>query len=368
MRLFRNDEEAVEATITIPKISVVDVFCGVGGLTRGFVEEGIPVIAGIDSDSSCRYAYEHNNSAKFICKDIGEVRSAEISSLYPEGSVKVLVGCAPCQSFSPYTKKKKKLEKNWKLLDAFADLIEGVRPDIVSMENVSELETFRSGTVYRKFVDRLRAIFNGHVTDRVIHCPDYGVPQSRDRLVLFASRFGDVELTERTHAPGSYETVQSAIGTLPAIEAGQADPHDPLHRASGLSELNLRRIRQSIPGGTWRDWDKELLAACHTKSSGKTYPSVYGRMRWEEPSPTITTQCHGYGNGRFGHPEQNRAISLREAAILQSFPLDYEFFESGSEWHISTIGRHIGNAVPVNLGRAIARSVKRHAESRHAAF
>ncbi len=366
MRLFQEKKERmVSSTVAAPDISVVDVFCGVGGLTRGFVEEGIPVLAGIDSDASCRHAYEYNNGARFIHEDIGSVRACDISALYPEGDIRVLVGCAPCQSFSPYTKRKKKVEKNWQLLGIFADLIERLQPDIVSMENVPELKTFRGGSVYHEFFDRLSAVFDGCVTDHVVHCPDYGIPQNRDRLVLFASRLGNVELVERIHAPGAYRTVHSAIGALPPLEAGQTDPRDPLHRASGLSELNLRRIRQSIPGGTWRDWDEELRAACHKRRSGKTYPSVYGRMKWNEPSPTITTQCHGYGNGRFGHPEQDRAISLREAAILQSFPLDYEFFEPGSEWHISTVGRHIGNAVPVDLGRVIAKSIKRHVEEMH---
>ncbi len=345
------------------EIAVVDVFCGVGGLTRGFVEEGISVVAGIDSDPSCKYAYEHNNRARFIHRDIEKARAEEISSLYPEKSIRVLVGCAPCQPFSPYTKKKEKSEKSWGLLDKFADLIESVKPDVVSMENVPELETFRDGVVYRRFVERLKRLFSGYVTDYVVHCPDYGVPQNRDRLVLFASRFGKIQLVDKTHSPKSYISVESAIGSLPPIEAGQTDPQDPLHRASGLSELNLRRIRQSIPGGTWQDWDDDIRAACHRKESGKTYQSVYGRMRWDKPSPTITTQSYGYGSGRFGHPEQDRAISLREAASLQSFPQNYEFFEPGSNWHISTVGKHIGNAVPVNLGRAIARSIERHVET-----
>jgi DNA (cytosine-5)-methyltransferase 1 len=354
--------ELTEASVR--EIAVVDLFCGVGGLTHGFVSEGIRVIAGLDSDASCQYAYEHNNEgAKFVREDIGIVRAEDISSLYPDGAVKVLVGCAPCQPFSPYTKKKEKVEKNWELLGAFADLIEEVNPDVVSMENVPELRTFRDGAVYDEFFERMKQFFDGHVTDYVVHCPDYGIPQNRDRLVLFASRLGDVEIADATHTSETYKTVQTTIGSLAPLEAGQTDSGDPLHRASRLSELNLRRIRQSVPGGTWRDWAQELRAACHVKSSGKTYPSVYGRMRWDEPSPTITTQCHGYGNGRFGHPVQDRAISLREAALLQSFPLDYQFFEPNSEWHISTVGRHIGNAVPVDLGRVIAKSIKRHVEA-----
>jgi DNA (cytosine-5)-methyltransferase 1 len=142
--------------------------------------------------------------------------------------------------------------------------------------------------------------------------------------------------------------------------AGGSDPNDSLHRASSLSKLNLERIKASKPGGSWRDWDKSLLAECHRKQSGKTYPGVYGRMEWDTPAPTITTQCFGYGNGRFGHPEQDRAISLREAAILQTFPEDYCFLPHTERISFSRIGRMIGNAVPVRLGEVIALSILSH--------
>lgn len=342
-------------------ISTVDMFCGAGGLTHGFVLEGLPVVAGLDSDDSCRYAYERNNGASFIHAKVEDLSADEISSLYPSGHVKVLVGCAPCQPFSSYANAKRANDDKWKLLSTFADVIEEVQPDIVSMENVPSLVTFQRGSIFAEFVARLEHHY--HVTHYIVHCPDYGIPQTRRRLVLFASRFGKLKLVDKSHTPENYHTVAQTISHLPSIAAGEVCPTDPLHRASALSELNLRRIRQSVPGGTWRDWDEDLITHCHGKQSGRTYPSVYGRMRWDEPSPTITTQCHGYGNGRFGHPEQDRAISLREAALLQTFPPNYEFVAPGSPWHFATIGRHIGNAVPVELGRVIARSIKRHAEN-----
>lgn len=144
------------------------------------------------------------------------------------------------------------------------------------------------------------------------------------------------------------------------FSAGEQNTSDPLHMSASLSELNFSRIKASSAGGTWRDWPIELLADCHRKASGATYPSVYGRMEWDKPAPTITTQCFGYGNGRFGHPEQNRAISLREAAILQTFPADYKFAPEGSELRFNQMGRLIGNAVPVRLGEAIAKSFLTH--------
>jgi DNA (cytosine-5)-methyltransferase 1 len=133
-----------------------------------------------------------------------------------------------------------------------------------------------------------------------------------------------------------------------------------MHQSSKLSETNLRRIRQSTPGGTWRDWTSDLQLTCHQKDTGRSYPSVYGRMYWDEPSPTITTQFYGLGNGRFGHPEQDRALSLREGAILQSFPPDYAFVQDAQHFKIKKLGIQIGNAVPVELGRAIGQSILQH--------
>jgi DNA (cytosine-5)-methyltransferase 1 len=159
------------------------------------------------------------------------------------------------------------------------------------------------------------------------------------------------------------KTVKQAIGRMRALSAGETAPRDKLHVSSTLSDKNLKRIKVSKPGGTWRDWPEHLVADCHRAESGKTYPGVYGRMEWDKPAPTMTTQCYGFGNGRFGHPEQDRAISLREAAILQSFPRNYSFVPKNGEVSCKTLGRLIGNAVPVDLGRAIARSINLHLAS-----
>jgi DNA (cytosine-5)-methyltransferase 1 len=232
------------------------------------------------------------------------------------------------------------------------------------MENVPHLLKFDGGRIFNDFVRRLER--NGYnVWYSLIDCQSYGVPQTRKRLVLLASRLGAINLIGMTHSPSRYRTVRQAIGKLPRISDGQACADDPLHLASKLSSKNKLRIRQSRPGGTWRDWEPELIVECHRKKTGKTYPGVYGRMKWDEPGPTITTQCHGIGNGRFGHPRQSRAISLREAALLQTFPRSYVFVEPEADVVISNVARHIGNAVPVRLGRIIARSIKRHLESHH---
>lgn len=337
----------------------IDLFCGIGGLTHGLVLSGIQVRAGVDIDSTCRYAYEANNSSLFIESDISQLPSEEIEALYPTGVIRALVGCAPCQPFSRYTQRYRKeghQGNKWRLLYSFLEKVRDIRPEIVSMENVPELVKEKVFTDFREALIQL----GYYVWWDIAFCPDYGVPQSRKRLVLLASQHGEIGLIEPQYAPDNYLTVQDVIGDLPEIQAGQSLADDPLHCSSRLSSLNFARITQSKPGGTWRDWDESLLANCHRKASGSTYPSVYGRMSWNEPAPTITTQFYGYGNGRFGHPEQNRALSIREGAMLQSFPRNYSFVPSEGKVNRKELGIHIGNAVPVNLGRAIGISIQRH--------
>jgi DNA (cytosine-5)-methyltransferase 1 len=285
----------------------------------------------------------------------------QLSRHYPKGHIRVLVGCAPCVTFSKYTQGlDHKKNPKWALLNHFARLVRELKPDIVSMENVPELQRH---SVFHRFLETLADEgynFPDDSKGRIVYCPDYGIPQQRSRLVIVASRLGPIELVPATHRPSRYRTVCDVLRELPKLGPGDECPNDPLHRTSRLSPLNLRRIRHSIPGGTWRDWPRELVAKCHTERTGKTFPSVYGRMEWEHPSPTITTQFYGFGNGRFGHPNQDRAISLREGAMLQSFPKKYAFVESGGEYHFKTIGRMIGNAVPVRLGEIVGRTIERH--------
>lgn len=341
--------------------AAVDLFCGIGGLTHGIERAGIQVVAGIDVDGTCQYAYEMNNHAQFINKGIEEVTSGEIETLYPEGHVRILMGCAPCQPFSNYSlryNKNGKKDDKWRLLYYFSDLISDTRPEIVSMENVPQLSSER---VFDDFIENLERL-GYHVSWKIVNCADYGVPQTRKRLVLLGSLYGEIELIPPIYSSDTYRTVKDAIGSMSKINDGEIDQRDLLHRASKLSAKNKKRILQSIPGGTWNDWDEKLKLPCHKKKSGKGYSSVYGRMEWNKPSPTITTQFYGYGNGRFGHPEQDRAISMREGAILQSFPEDYHFIDPNHQQTSKQIGVHIGNAVPVELGYTIGTSIINHLE------
>lgn len=338
------------------KIACVDLFCGAGGLTHGFFLEGIPVVAGIDMDPACRFPYETNNQARFVERDISEVSVRELDELFGDAKLKILAGCAPCQPFSTYAQRYELDGKDgkWGLLYEFARLAKGTMPDIISMENVP---TVAKHAVFHDFVDTLKRL-GYNVWFNVVDSSRYGVPQMRRRMVLLASKHGDIKMIDPTHT--TPKTVRQAIGRLRPLRAGEIAPRDKLHVASTLSAKNLERIKVSKPGGTWRDWPARLVADCHRADSGKTYPGVYARMEWDKPAPTMTTQCYGFGNGRFGHPEQDRAISLREAAILQSFPREYKFLPDGGNAQIKVLGRLIGNAVPVELGRAIARSILQH--------
>lgn len=340
------------------KIATVDLFCGVGGLTHGLIKAGIEVRAGIDLDKSCKYAYEANNGAKFIGEDITKISGKHLKGFWKRGEVKVLVGCAPCQPFSTHSNKVKDKENGdkWNLLTEFLRLIEETKPRIVSMENVPNLS---NKDVFANFVNRLKEL-KYHVSFSNVYCPDYGIPQKRRRLVLLGSKYGDISIIPPTHTPENYTSVRDAIGHLERIGNGERSETDKLHFTTKLKELNLRRIKASSPNGTWEDWSEDLKLNCHKKESGKTYKAVYGRMSWNEPSPTITTQFFNYGTGRFGHPELDRALTPREASILQSFPSDYKFVEDKDAIMMTTIGIHIGNAVPVDLGYVIGKSIIEH--------
>lgn len=343
---------------------VVDLFCGIGGLSYGLKSQGMKILAGYDVDWTCQYAYEANTGGVFNYRDVRTIKGKEINKLYSKKGniIRVLAGCAPCQPFSSYAfKNKDKDENKYNLLYEFGRLVKEVHPDIVTMENVPAIASFKLKSVLADFVRTLRE--EGYnVKYQVVYCPNYGIPQTRKRLVLLASRLGNIDLIPRTHNKDNYVTVRDVIGNLPPIEAGKGSSTDALHRCRSLSPVNLKRLEATPYGGSWRDWPAELLLECHKKETGKSFGSVYGRMVWDEPAPTMTTLCTGIGNGRFGHPEQNRAISAREAALFQTFPMTYKFFPNEQDVSLTKASRYIGNAVPPRLGEVIAESIKNHIE------
>lgn len=344
-------------------ISAVDLFCGAGGLTHGLTQAGIGVEAGIDVDEQVAHAFRKNNpGVEFLVWDVARKNYPSIAKLFRTGAIRLLAGCAPCQPFSKLTNGAKTHEA-WDLLDNFGRFVRGILPELVTMENVPELEK-RGSEVYLRFVDTLEAC-GYSVARNVVHCEEYGVPQSRRRLVLLASRLGEIAIPDgRYDSPTRTKTVRQAIGALRPLASGEEDPDDPLHVASLLSPTNLGRIRATPhDGGAWKHWPDHLVLPCHRKSTGRTYRSIYGRMWWDKPAPTMTTLCTGLGNGRFGHPEQDRAITLREAALLQSFPPDYEFWPRKQKLNRRAVGRMIGNAVPPRLAKALGEALMSHVQA-----
>ena len=338
----------------------VDLFCGAGGLTHGLLSAGVKVRAGVDFDEGCRHPYEANHAGiSFHRADVAELKASTVTEWFGTAKVRVLAGCAPCQPFSTYALRYQKIDKaeddqRWSLLNHFGRLVTELLPDIVTMENVPTVTKHSVFTNFKRTLERL----GYDVWVNVIDCAEYGLPQRRNRTVLLASLHGAIKLREPIAS--EERTVEDVIKTMPVLRHGGTDKSDRLHTASRLSELNYERIQHSKPGGTWRDWPEKLVAKCHTKRTGSRYPAVYGRMKYDEPAPTLTTQFYGFGNGRFGHPTQARGLSLREGAILQGFPKDYSFLPDDRPIPFKAIGRMIGNAVPVDLGRVIGQSIIEH--------
>ena len=340
-----------------------DCFCGVGGLTRGLRNAGITVIAGIDIDPMCRETYTHNNQGtRFINKDIREIGLSDLglSDCLPRRNNVLFAACAPCQPFSQLSKSGKNKNQST-LLSSFMRLVKMAQPDYVLIENVPGIARVRGFSTFRRAL-RLFNDLNYDCVQKVINAKYYGVPQNRRRLVLLAAREGWASLPLQSHGPGlePVRTVQDAIADYPQIPAGGRNSLVLNHVCTSITELNLRRLEETPhDGGDRRSWPASLQLACHSKNH-HGHTDVYGRMHWNRPSPTLTGRCTSISNGRFGHPEQNRAISLREAAKLQTFPDDYEFFG-----YITRISVQIGNAVPVEMAERLGAHILDLSSERH---
>jgi DNA (cytosine-5)-methyltransferase 1 len=344
-------------------MKALDFFCGAGGLTRGLLDAGIEVMAGIDIDPNCADTYVKNNpGAKFIHGDISTMNADSLRKLLGNADPAdlLIAGCAPCQPFSKQRKPKQANAKNRlrrqsdaKLLGELCRIIEIIKPAHVLVENVPGLTRIPGFSTYRRFIRMLET--NGYVIDEgVLDAKYYAVPQTRRRFVLMASRVKKVQLPEPTHGPDRlpFTTVRETISHYPPIAAGTRSALIPNHVAACLSELNLTRIASTPPdGGDRRTWKKSLVLECH-KGDYEGHSDVYGRMFWSRPAPTLTSKCNSLSNGRYGHPEQNRAISLREAASLQTFPDSYVFHGLDQQ-----IARQIGNAVPVVFAKALGSAL-----------
>lgn len=330
------------------QIKAIDFFCGAGGLTHGLKLAGINVFAGIDFDLSCKKTYESNNDSIFINKSIVDTTAHEIKELFKNNIDKedytMIAGCAPCQPYSMINTRKKQNDDRKTLLDEFRRVINGVKPHFVLMENVSRLN--KENQYFSKFIDMLES--NGYKYEyRVLNAKDFSVAQNRKRLFLIATRLKDINISFSHIEKQQPVTLRDVIYNLEPITHNKPSKKDNLHKSKPLNEINLKRIKATPKNGGLRSsWNKKLQLNCHQDK--QVFLDNYGRLAWNSLSSTITTKFNQYYSGRFGHPEQDRALSLREGALIQTFPEDYSFY--GTEYEIA---RQIGNAVPVNLSKAV---------------
>ena len=335
-------------------IKAIDFFCGAGGLTRGLLDAGISVVAGIDNDVRIRKTYESNNRpSRFIASDIRDVnigvlrKELDISPKDPT----LYAACTPCQPFSTLNTMRAADRRKSLLLD-FAALVDQAPPDFIIVENVPGLGASVGKEIYREFERTLKG--HGFLLDAdMLDAKDFGVPQTRKRFLLVASRHGCPYLP-RPITKERFKTVGDAIRRFPAIAHGERSHSHKNHVARKLPPHH-QRIVEAVPldGGSRRDVaDTSILLKCHQKNP-KAHKDVFGRMAWDRPAPTLTCRCTDVYCGRFIHPEQHRGISLREAAALQTFGDQYEFFGDS----MLELARQIGNAVPVRLANLLGASV-----------
>ena len=394
-----------------PTFLAVDFFCGAGGTTRGLIDGGGYVMAGIDKASGCRETYVENNVNAFIDYSTPRYLDYDIfpaTGTYPGGEQKILLAelkglipyyrrkapgapllfaiCAPCQPFTRLSRKelshKRKAgrERDSNLLGEAVKFVSAFRPELVLSENVEGIKDPKYGGIWDEFRAALER--QGYITGSKVVCASrFGIAQFRKRSILLAVRRELVKTERLADLPGNeilvpeadpdavMVSVREAIDHLPPIRAGETHPRVHNHRARSLSALNLQRLASAAPGESNAYMENtafgDLSLVCHRKVNRRfqerCFSDVYTRMRPDRPAPTITTKCHSISNGRFGHYDvsQVRGISLREAAILQSFPEDYVFHPTDQ---IEPIARMIGNAVPPKLAAFFAHYLVRSIE------
>ncbi|GAA4100281.1 DNA cytosine methyltransferase [Nocardioides kongjuensis] len=339
--------------------TVIDFFAGCGGTSAGLRAAGMRIAAAVDFDAAAAATYRANfPDAEFHEADIRELSLDVFDHLVTPGSRLVFSACAPCQPYSsmrPSGSKPRRQERS--LLLTLIPFMDRLQPDALIVENVPGLHKIPGGSTWNRFLRYLDR--SGYaVSWKVIDCRDYGVPQRRRRLVLLASRHGKLDIPAPTHGGGAraYSTVRDWIGDLPPIAAGETHAEDPLHRSGALGTLNLSRIQALSEGGSRAEWPEDLWLDCHRRSKG--HQDAYGRMRYDDTAPVLTTKCTDITNGRYGHPTQDRAISAREAALLQTFPPNFQFLGS-----LKSVTRQIGNAVPVLVSEAMGVHIVRHLQA-----
>lgn len=340
----------------------VDFFCGGGGMSYGMQMAGVKVLAGIDCELTCKETYEANiKGAKFILADVFNLSAKDLQeklNLQLNDDELILIGCSPCQFWSIINTDKNKSEKSKNLLVEFRRFVEYFKPGYVVVENVPGVLRKKEESGLASFISWLEEKKNGYKVHFDVHnVNDYGVAQNRKRFTLIANRVSDKEITP-LKKPGEKLTVKEVIGTengFPKINAGHKDDTYFLHTVPSISQINKERLQLVKKDGGDRFAfanDEKLQLKCFVNRDD-SFKDTFGRLWWNRPSPTITTKFTSISNGRFVHPEEDRALSLREGASLQSFPKSYKFFGSS----ISSIARIIGNAVPPEYARRIGLAI-----------
>lgn len=339
-------------------MKAIDFFCGAGGLTRGLLDAGIEVLAGVDNDDRLRLTYESNNKpSQFLEKDIRQIDIVELRErLGITASDSVLyAACCPCQPFSTLNRRKGDDDRK-ALLISFAELVVKAPPEFILVENVPGLNNAYGSDIHQRFIELIgKAGFKPENTyAELLDAQDFGVPQVRRRFILLASRLASIVRPRKSpYKP----RVKHVLKKYPRITAGARSKKFLNHETRCLMPHH-KKIVSAVPknGGSRQDIaDTSILLKCHQRNP-KAHKDVFGRMAWDEPAPTLTCRCIEVYCGRFVHPRQNRGISLREAAALQTFSDRYEFF--GTFFHIA---EQIGNAVPVRFGKHLGKAIQKSA-------
>ncbi|MDY6894109.1 MAG: DNA cytosine methyltransferase [Thermotogota bacterium] len=343
------------------RLKAIDFFCGAGGMTYGISQADIRVLAGIDIDPDCKETYQLNNlDSVFIERDIfefSEEELSEITGIKRDDDSLLFIGCSPCQYWTRINTSKEKSAKSKDLLREFQRFVSWFKPGYIIIENVPGLLNTKNEKTLDNFLAFLK--HEKYAYDHgLINANHYGVPQNRKRYLLISTRLSDNIRIPKGRSDKSL-ILRNYLGYgkgFPVVEAGHKDKTYFMHTVAALSEKNKLRIEKTPKdGGTrlsWKD-DPELQIDAY-RDKDHIFKDVYGRMFWDKPAPTITTRFNSLSNGRFGHPYENRAISLREGATLQTFPKTY-IFRGTSE---VSIARQIGNAVPPEMAKRIVQNIK----------
>lgn len=365
--------------------TVIDLFCGAGGLSAGLEMAGFTVLAGNDLFDAAGETFSRTHpQAKFISCPIQEltVDSLMQQTGLKKGELTVLVGGPPCQAYSVYNHQRSMFDSRATLFREYLRVVDGLRPEWIVMENVTGIYSIGGGAAVEAIKSELASL-GYSVKEKILKAEEFGVPQERRRVVFIGNRIGaPISHPEPTHGSDRlpYVTIRDAISDLPSLNNGEdlgtvSYAHEPScdyqrflrgnavmvanHAAPRLGSRNVERLKHIPAGGSWRDIPFDLLPAGMKRAKRSDHTKRYGRITWDGLSCTVLTKCDIHW-GAYIHPEQDRAISVREAARLQSFPDSFEFAGSKTDQYVQ-----VGNAVPPLLGKAIGDHLMSILVARH---